>query len=606
MNSDTRWTPFVKQLVTVALLIAVVFLLFRINVIIAPLIIAFFLAYLVSIPVPWLQRGTGWSRTGAVFFVELLAVLVVSLLPVTIVPWFVNAVNVFSATFAKVIRELLNVTPTPIEITPDLVINLGPFYQPINQWLNSVVGPELGNLSNMSSLFTPFASGLTTVLRGAVSGIAWFFVILVVGFYMARDGPQFGRYISERVPDRWRPELGRVWDELAQIWNSFVRGQVLLGLVVGVIVWITMSILGVRNAPMLGVISALLEFVPTIGPVIAAIPGVAIALVFGSSWLPLPNAWFALLVTLVYILIQQMENLYLLPRVVGARIRLHPAVVIIGAFAGGALGGILGILLASPAIAGARVVVGYVLRKLFDLEPFVEPETPDHRLIWGETVRKRAVAAILFDIDGTLVETDDYLSRWTATRMTSLRLLMSESQRLALARRVVMALEGPANLMITLLDRVHLDDDAYRVRNWHRRVTGQSDPPRCESVNGAADAMRVLRSRGYLLGIVTNRERGDAETILRDVGVRSLLGAVVTREDTPHMKPHPAPVRQAAAQLGVPAEQCIMVGDTVVDVRAGKAAGALVVGVRCGFGQDGDFNEADLVLDSPTQLVLWL
>ncbi len=400
--------------------------------------------------------------------------------------------------------------------------------------------------------------------------------------------------------------MGRLWRELSLIWDSFVRGQVLLGIIVGVVVWLLMTVLGVRNAPMLGVISALLEFVPSIGPVLAAIPGVAFALVLGSSWLPLPNIWFALLVTLVYILVQQVENLYLLPRVVGARIRLHPAVVIIGAFSGGALGGILGILLAAPTIAGTRVLGGYVLRKLFDQEPFVEPETPDHRLIWGETVQKRAVAAILFDIDGTLVETDDYLSRWAASKMTIFRQLLSETQRLALARRAVMVLEGPANLTITLLDRVHLDDAAYRVRRWVRRVTGEAELPCCESVAGVTDALRVLRSRGYLLGIVTNRERGETEAILHQVGVRSLLGAVVTREDVPHMKPHPMAVRLAAELLGVPAEQCIMVGDTVVDVHAGKAAGALAVGVRCGFGQDGDFNEADLVLDSPAQLVLWL
>jgi predicted PurR-regulated permease PerM len=65
MNSDTRWTPFVKQLVVVALLIATVFLLFRVSVIVTPLIIALFLAYLVSVPIPWVQRNTGWPRGAA-------------------------------------------------------------------------------------------------------------------------------------------------------------------------------------------------------------------------------------------------------------------------------------------------------------------------------------------------------------------------------------------------------------------------------------------------------------------------------------------------------------------------------------------------------------
>jgi phosphoglycolate phosphatase len=66
------------------------------------------------------------------------------------------------------------------------------------------------------------------------------------------------------------------------------------------------------------------------------------------------------------------------------------------------------------------------------------------------------------------------------------------------------------------------------------------------------------------------------------------------------------PVRLAAEKLGVKAEQCIMVGDTSVDIRAGKAAGSLAVGVRCGFGHDGDLREADLVLDNPSELTGWL
>ncbi len=609
MNRGTQWTPFTKQLVVVALLVGAAFLLFRVSAVIPPLIIALVFAYFISVGIPWVQRNTGWSRGAAAILTEIFILILVLIVPAAITPWLLNAVTGFGNTLAKVINELLSATPKPIEITPNLVINLGPFYQPINAWLRSVVGPELGTLENLGGLqglLPNITTGVTTVLRGAISGIIYLFFILVVAFYTARDGPRLGRFVSERVPDEWRPELGRLWRELAAIWDSFVRGQLLLALIVGVVVWISMSILGVRNAPVLGLISALFEFVPSIGPVIAALPGVAIALVLGSSWLPLPNPWFAALVAFVYFLIQQIENLYLLPRIVGARVRLHPAVVIIGALVGGALAGILGILLAAPTIAGTRVLLGYAIRKLFDQEPFVEPETPDLRLLWGETVKKRDISAILFDIDGTLVETDDYLSRWVADNVrVSTRLLPAE-RRLALARRGVMAVEGPGNAMVTLLDRLRLDNAAFRLRRWLRQATGVKETPCCECVEGTVEAMRVLRSRGYLLGVVTSRDRAEADFILQHTNLRQFVGAVVTREDSARMKPHPLPIRLAAEKLGVDAEQCIMVGDTSVDVRAGKAAGALAVGVRCGFGQDGDFNEADLVLDRPDQLLEWL
>ncbi len=612
MNTGTQWNPFAKQLAVVALLVGAVFLLFRVSEIIPPLVIALFFAYLISTPIPWLQQQTGWPRGAATVVVELFFMLLFLTVPALIAPWLVNAVTGFGATLAKVVNELLSVTPKPIEITPKLVLNLGPFYQPINQWLRGVVGPEIGNLQNpqafqgLQGLLTPMASGVTTVLKGAVSGIVWFFFILVVAFYVGRDGERMGRWVAERVPDQWRPEFGRLFRELAGIWDAFVRGQLLLALTVGVVVWIAMTILGIRNAPVLGLISALLEFVPSIGPVLAALPGVAFALVLGSSWISLPNVWFAAVVAFVYFLVQQVENLYLVPRVVGARIRLHPAVVIIGALAGNALGGILGILLAAPTIAWTRAIGGYVLRKLFDQEPFTEPETPDRRLLWGETVQKRQVAAVLFDIDGTLVETDDYLSRWVANSLRVGGKLLPEARRLVLARRGVMAIEGPANLMVTVLDRVSLDEPAFRLRRWLRRANGLPDAAACACVDGTADALKVLRSRGYLVGVVTNRDRAEAEAILQGAGLANLVGTIITRQDSPRMKPHPMPVRLAAEKLGVKPEQCVMVGDTGVDILAGKGAGALAVGVRCGFGQDGDFREADLVLDKPADLPAWL
>ncbi len=183
------------------------------------------------------------------------------------------------------------------------------------------------------------------VVRGAVSGVVWTIFVLVFSFYMVKDGSRFGRFIAMNVPETWRPELGYLWHEIVRIWNSFVRGQFGVAFIMGITVMVTMGALGVRNAAVLGLISGVMEFVPAIGPVIAAVPGILIAVFLGSSWLPIPNLWFALVVGLTYFLLQQFENLYLVPQVVGSRVRLHPAVVIVGVLAGLQLGGILGVLL---------------------------------------------------------------------------------------------------------------------------------------------------------------------------------------------------------------------------------------------------------------------
>jgi phosphoglycolate phosphatase len=367
-----------------------------------------------------------------------------------------------------------------------------------------------------------------------------------------------------------------------------------------------MTILGVRNAPVLGLISGVLEFVPAIGPVIAAIPGILIALFLGSSWLPLPNIWFAVLVGFTYVLLQQFENLYLVPRVVGRRVRLHPAVVIVGALAGLQLGGVLGVLLAAPTIASARLLLGYTYRKLFDQEPFLAPEMPiDRSHFWKELVDERGVRAVLLDLDGTLIETDDETAANLTQRLRFLGRLVPQMQRRRLARRWLMGSEDLVNGFITLLDRLGLDGLLFRLDDTLHHWRGIRKPENFVAVAGCPEMLRALAQR-YRLAVVTSRSRHEAQAFLAQYELLDLFHAVITRDDVRRLKPHPLPVSKAAEKLGVPPAQCVMVGDTEVDVRSAKAAGALSVGVLCGFGEMNDFGDADLVIESAAQLGDWL
>jgi len=108
-----------------------------------------------------------------------------------------------------------------------------------------------------------------------------------------------------------------------------------------------------------------------VGPVVSAIPAVALALLQGSSWLPIPPFWFAVLVAGIYTAVQQVENNYLVPRIIGGSVRLHPLVVLVGAIGGARMAGILGIFLAAPVLASARVLLSYIYAKLLDVEPAV-------------------------------------------------------------------------------------------------------------------------------------------------------------------------------------------------------------------------------------------
>ncbi|OQA45774.1 MAG: AI-2 transport protein TqsA [Chloroflexi bacterium ADurb.Bin325] len=603
---STRWNPFFKQLVIVITLVAMVWLVTRTSVILAPVILTLLLAYLVSLPVDRFIRNTGWPRTPVVFITEMVVILLLLTVPAAITPWLINALTSFGNTLVNIVQELLEATPKPISITPSWSIDLGPYYAPINEWLHGLISPDLMNIVSLQSILSSLATGAAGVVRGAINGVFWAFLILVVAFYIVRDGPAIGKAIAEQVPPPWRPELGRLWRELCHIWDAFVRGQLILGVIVGIVVWIAMTILGVRNAPVLGLLSGMLEFVPAIGPFLAAIPGVAIGLFIGSTWLPLPNLWFAILVMGVYITIQQVENLYLLPRIVGRRVRLHPAVIIVGVLAGNELGGILGILLAAPTIAALRVLIGYIFRKLFDMEPFPPEDAERGRAAqWPALVQQTPVRGILFDLDGTLLEIDRERERELARRLAFLSDFLSESQRRRLARRGLLAGELWANRFLGLLARLKLD---ARAKQWEpalRRFTGTRLRADFATTPGVPDALRIL-ARNYRLAIVTPRSREDVAVFLARCGLRGLFSAIITREDLRRARlAQPAAV-VAANRLDIPIGQCVMVADTKQATQSAKRAGALTVGVLCGFGVEGDFEDADLVLSSTAQLRTWL
>jgi HAD superfamily hydrolase (TIGR01549 family) len=211
-----------------------------------------------------------------------------------------------------------------------------------------------------------------------------------------------------------------------------------------------------------------------------------------------------------------------------------------------------------------------------------------------------AIDALFFDLDGTLLDSDDQIVEKLARRMV--RLGLRDPRRAA--RRLVMLLETPANALMTALDVLGLDDSLTHVTDRFRRWRGLRTSANFCLIDGTEDALRTLSDR-YRLAVVTTRGRRDAAAFLVRFGLADLFGPVVTRESTWRLKPHPAPVLHAAQALGLPPERCAMVGDTTVDVRAARRAGAWAVALLCGFGEREELEQAGahLVLNSPVELL---
>lgn len=212
------------------------------------------------------------------------------------------------------------------------------------------------------------------------------------------------------------------------------------------------------------------------------------------------------------------------------------------------------------------------------------------------------VEAILFDLDGTLMDTDDQAVASLARYLAPLAHFFPFAPT-SLARRLVMWAETPGNTLMTFFDAVGLDDNIFAIGDTLRRWRGLH-PRRDLPLIPGADAILHALSRRYRLAIVTTRGRLDAEAFLIQHTLVHLFDLIITRESTHRLKPHPAPIHFAAQKLGLPPHRCAMVGDTTADIRSAQAAGAWAVAVLSGFGERDELEQAGAhaVLESVAQM----
>jgi phosphoglycolate phosphatase len=210
-----------------------------------------------------------------------------------------------------------------------------------------------------------------------------------------------------------------------------------------------------------------------------------------------------------------------------------------------------------------------------------------------------SVDAVLFDLDGTLMDTDDQAVERLARRLQRLRWRNPGRA----ARRLVMTAETPGNAFITFLDMLGLDAPLRGLSNRLYAWRGLRTRADFRIMTGVRDMLSALGER-YELAVVTTRSRKDAEAFLDQHGLRDLFKALATCESTWRLKPHPAPVRYAARQIDVPVDRCLMVGDTTVDVRSARRAGGWAVAVLCGFGEREELERAGahVILEHTSQL----
>ncbi len=211
------------------------------------------------------------------------------------------------------------------------------------------------------------------------------------------------------------------------------------------------------------------------------------------------------------------------------------------------------------------------------------------------------IKAICFDVDGTLSDTDDLYAQ-KVSRFFPKSLFRDPDHA---ARRFVMWVESPGNALLGLADRLGLDDEMVAVIDWIDRHRNRPTK-NFLLVPGVDKMLKQLHGR-YPMSVVSARDEKGTMAFLEQYELVKYFDAIVTGLSAVHTKPYPDPVLLAAEKMNTLPENCLMIGDTTVDIRAGRAAGAQTVGVLCGFGEEPELRMIgadEVIADTPKLLDL--
>lgn len=194
------------------------------------------------------------------------------------------------------------------------------------------------------------------------------------------------------------------------------------------------------------------------------------------------------------------------------------------------------------------------------------------------------IHALCFDVDGTLRDTDDQYVQRLAGWLRPLRRFLPGRDEKAAARWLVMASEDPGRFVHGLPDRLGIDDELARLGNWFYQRGPARHPETFLMIPGVFELLQALRPH-YPMAIVTARGERATLAFLESFNLTPFFDQIACAQTCEYTKPYPDPVLWAAKRMGIDPQNCLMIGDTVADIRAGLAAGAQTTGVLCGFGE---------------------
>jgi predicted PurR-regulated permease PerM len=378
---STTWNDSTIRIVAVALGIAILAVIVVTHYVWGYLLVAAALAYLLTPFIALLQQRLRFPRGLAILAAYVLAIILfilgLLLLP-AILASFVElgaglaaALNDIAVGLTQILEGLQTIAIL------DIGIDLSPIIEPLLLFLESLSLASL--LSIGKEIVQAFGSFLGFAGQAVISlvDIAISFGIAVVvtltySVYMSVDGGRMHRSLVNTIPPAYRDEITMLGQRIGLVWRTYIRGQLGVMLAVGVVTTCVAWLLGLPAPLALGIIAGLLEIIPYFGPFLAAIPAVILALFVGSTRFDISNLAFAVIVGIAYLLIQQLEDLVLTPRIQGKASEMPPLVIMISIVVAFEIAGIFGAIIAIPVAATGREIFNFLSAKLQKQAPYPE------------------------------------------------------------------------------------------------------------------------------------------------------------------------------------------------------------------------------------------
>jgi predicted PurR-regulated permease PerM len=368
VKSENEWGRSIRYVIFGLILILLALIGWFIRRVLEPLIIAAFIAYLISPMVNFLTRRRLLTRRGAVNLVYFVTLAIVVALPATLARLFFDEYQEVLSDASTVVNQVVFWLMEP-HILSGVPLDFSQLADQLTQF--------------RSSFLTSLPGTAITLLGRTPLDAVYVLVILVAIYYFLSEWPRLRTDFLGSFPEPYQRDLNELYLRLRLIWMSYLRGQLTLMIIVGVAFSIAWTLIGIPGALVLGVLAGLLTLIPDVGPFLATALAFFVAMLEGSNWWPqLAHVWVALIVLVAYLILIALKNFWIRPVIMGHSVHMHAALVLISILLATVLWGILGILLIIPVLTSLVVIGDYLRRRILGMtpfppaEPFVTPEKP--------------------------------------------------------------------------------------------------------------------------------------------------------------------------------------------------------------------------------------